>query len=127
MEDQEYVYVEFRGNGSKRWDGKRSEVPRTTLTTTGRFSADSKEEAKVHWPAKGGKGNGGKVWHCILVSEEVEEYLEPMPKRRQTSLVVSPAVSPQTQGIVPTHIHADMHVVLVRTLLAAIALIKAYL
>ena len=68
-----YVAVRFEGNGSKKWDGREYEVPEKTVVRQGRWTGDGLEEAEVHWPGKGGKAKGGKIWKCVILPLETEE------------------------------------------------------
>ena len=45
----EYVGVRFEGNGSKKWDGKETEVPAKTLVSLGEYTVEGLEKAEVHW------------------------------------------------------------------------------
>ena len=76
-----YVGVRFVGNGSRKWDGKETDVPEYTVVKLGKRGEDGLEEAEVHWPGKG-KGKG-KVWKCVVLEErtEAEEVAAPAEKR----------------------------------------------
>ena len=65
MAEAEYIAVKFEGNGSRKWDGKESEVPRKTVERLGKKTGEGLEQAEVHWPGKG-KGKG-KVWKCVIL------------------------------------------------------------
>ena len=39
----------------------------------GRYNAKGLEEAEVHWPGKGGKTKGGKIWKCVMLPPDQEE------------------------------------------------------
>ena len=67
-----YVAVQFEGNGSNKWDGREYEVPEAVVRQ-GRWTGDGLEEAEVHWPGKGGKAKGGKIWKCVMLPLEIEE------------------------------------------------------
>ena len=71
--EAEYLIVRIKGNGSKRWDGRETEVPSRTVVRSG---ADSLVVAEVHWPGKGGKR---KVWKCAVLKGEQEEEQEAVP------------------------------------------------
>ena len=56
--------VKFVDNGSARWDGKVTDVPKETVVRAGRRGGDGNEQVEMHWPGKG-KGGKVKVWHAM--------------------------------------------------------------
>ena len=82
--EAEHLLVRFEGNASKRWDGRKTEVPSWTVVRSGKRREDGLEVAEVHW-GKGGKGGKGKkVWNCVVLEGEEEEAaaaVVPLAKR----------------------------------------------